>query len=187
NDSVTSPSSSIFSSLVLMSLPVLDGGHSRCLGALRALPGLEGHLGSFRQGLEAVPRDRAVMHEQVLATVGRSNEAISLCIVEPLYGSGCHIDTSFHYLTNGSGRRTAQPNDRSKLVTTVAGAPVVGTAGSGRSRRLGCVVQLHRLAEFAGRVHVWERLVRHRHGPRGAQRAPRGARVPLPPPRPRHH
>src|SRR3954449_23672 len=148
NDSVTSPSSSIFSSLVLISLPVLDGGHSRCLGTLRALPGLEGHLGSFREGLEAVTRDRAVMHEQVLATVVRSNEAVSLCIVEPLYGSGCHIDTSFHYLTNGSGRRTAQPNDRSKFGPTVAGCPADGSAGSGRSRLLGSCLEIRRLAEL---------------------------------------
>src|SRR5437763_16064939 len=91
NDSVTSPSSSIFSSLVLISLPVLDGGHSRCLGALRALPGLEGQLGAFRQGLEAVTRARAVMHEQVLAPVVRRHEAISPCISQPRHGSSSHL------------------------------------------------------------------------------------------------
>src|SRR4051794_32100436 len=99
SDSVTSPSSSIFSSLTLMRLPTispLDGSDAGRLGSLRALASFVGNLGTLRQGLESIARDRAVMDEQVLAAVVGGDEPIPLRVVEPLHGSSCHIDTSFH-------------------------------------------------------------------------------------------
>src|SRR6478736_8747394 len=37
------------------------------------------------------------MHEEILAAVLGGDEAVSLCIVEPLDGSGCHVASSCHF------------------------------------------------------------------------------------------
>jgi hypothetical protein len=62
------------------------------LGALGTLARLVLDLLALTEGLEAVSRDIRVMHEQVLrALVGR-DESVSLGIVEPLDGSGSHVN-----------------------------------------------------------------------------------------------
>src|SRR3954452_25353426 len=94
SDSVTSPSSSIFSSFTLICvLPQSDGYHVRRLGTLLALTGFVGDLCALDEGLEPSAGDRAEMDEDILAAVVGGDESISLRIVEPLHGSGCHIDT----------------------------------------------------------------------------------------------
>src|ERR1051326_7707813 len=122
--SMTSPSSSIFSSLpsaipVLlgeippapegaggMSILVLrDRGHVRRFGALRALAGLELDLRAFGESLEAVARDLRMVDEQILAAVLRCDEPVPLRVTEPFHGSGCHRkNTSLTELTNGYGK-----------------------------------------------------------------------------------
>src|SRR6516165_513434 len=117
NASTTSPVTSTFSSLTAIraSLPNagrwtnrrsairpprpragLDDYDGLRLGALRALLGLELHLRTLGQRLEALTADRAEMHEHVLAAITRSDEPKALRVVEPLHGSGCHTNTSPH-------------------------------------------------------------------------------------------
>src|SRR6266576_4288342 len=74
-----------------------------CLGTLLALTRLVLDLGTFGQRLEAVARDIRVMHEEILAAVLGGDEAVSLGIVEPLDGSGCHVISSLD-----SRRRTSR-------------------------------------------------------------------------------
>jgi len=69
-----------------------------CLGTLLALTRLVLDLGTFGQRLEAVARDIRVMHEEILAAVLGGDEAVSLGIVEPLDGSGCHVISSLAFL-----------------------------------------------------------------------------------------
>src|SRR5712692_3407723 len=64
------------------------------LGALLALARLVFDLGTLGQRLEAVAGDVGVMHEEILAAVLGGDEAVSLGIVEPLDGSGCHVISS---------------------------------------------------------------------------------------------
>src|SRR6266576_6034550 len=73
------------------------------LGALLALARLELDLGTLGQRLEAVAGDVRVMHEEILAAVLGGDEAVSLGIVEPLDGSGCHVISSLD-----SRRRTSR-------------------------------------------------------------------------------
>jgi hypothetical protein len=63
-------------------------------GALLALARLELDLGTLGQRLEAVARDVRVMYEEILAAVLGGDEAVSLGIVEPLDGTGCHVISS---------------------------------------------------------------------------------------------
>src|SRR5205814_3910245 len=116
SDSVTSPSSSIFSSLTLMRLPTsssLDGSDAGRLRTLRALASFVGNLGTLRQGLEAIASDRAVMDEQILATVVRGDESVPLRVVEPLNGSSCHNRHLLpHTSRTGLEGGIAQPNER---------------------------------------------------------------------------
>ena len=64
------------------------------LGALLTLARLVLDLGTFGQRLEAVAGDVRVMHEEIFATVLGGDEAVSLGIVEPLDGTGCHVISS---------------------------------------------------------------------------------------------
>jgi len=64
------------------------------LGALLALARLVLDLGTLGQRLEAVAGDVRVMHEEILAAVLGGDEPVSLGIVEPLDGSGCHVISS---------------------------------------------------------------------------------------------
>jgi hypothetical protein len=61
------------------------------LGALLTLARLVLDLGTLGQGLEAVAGDVRVMDEEILAAVLGGDEAVSLGIVEPLDGTGCHV------------------------------------------------------------------------------------------------
>jgi len=58
---------------------------------LGALHHFEGNLLTFLQGLEAAYVDRGEMREQILAAIIGSNETKTLCIVEPLYCTACHV------------------------------------------------------------------------------------------------
>jgi hypothetical protein len=64
------------------------------LGALLALARLVLDLGTLGQRLEAVAGDVRVMNEEILAAVLGGDEAVSLGIVEPLDGTGCHVISS---------------------------------------------------------------------------------------------
>src|SRR6202795_5107043 len=64
------------------------------LGAFLALARLVLDLGTLGQRLEAVAGDVRVMHEEILAAVLGGDEAVSLGIVEPLDGTGCHVISS---------------------------------------------------------------------------------------------
>src|SRR5258705_739364 len=64
-----------------------DVGRLQTLGASRYF---ELHAVTLDEALEALRLDRAVVHEDVLATFLR-DEAEALRIVEPLHGTGCHF------------------------------------------------------------------------------------------------
>src|SRR5262249_51850421 len=64
------------------------------LRALLALLGVVRDLRALAQRAVAVSLDRAVMNEEVLATVVRCDEAEALLVGEPLHGSLCHVFTS---------------------------------------------------------------------------------------------
>src|SRR5215207_10866979 len=69
----------------------LDGGDVIRLHALLALGSLVGDLGTLLKALEAVTRYARVVHEEVLATLIRGDEAVALLVTEPLYRSLGHI------------------------------------------------------------------------------------------------
>src|SRR5215470_11630221 len=140
SDSVTSPSSSIFSSFTLISSSLRSDGHDvRRLGAFLALTGFVRHLCPLNEGLEPRAGDRAEVNKQVLAAVIRGDEAISLGVVEPLHGSGCHIappsrvhervrKAGLHNQTNvpdqlhsSTGRLPARPGGRPPPGSSTAG------------------------------------------------------------------
>jgi hypothetical protein len=68
------------------------------LGALLALARLVLDLRALGQGLEAVAGDVRVMHEEILAAILGRDEAVSLGIVEPFDGTGCHVISSLAFL-----------------------------------------------------------------------------------------
>src|SRR3989344_4697622 len=63
----------------------------RTLGALFQL---ELHLLAFGQGFKTAALNGGMMHEDILAAVGRGNETEALGVVEPLYCSCNHENTS---------------------------------------------------------------------------------------------
>ena len=68
------------------------------LHSLTPLGRLVGYLGALVEGLEAVASYARVMHEEVLATLVRGDEAVALIIVEPLYRSlGHKLEPTFLY------------------------------------------------------------------------------------------
>src|SRR5215208_584 len=69
----------------------LDSGDVIRLHALLTLGRLVGDLGALIEALEAVTRNARVVHEKVLATLIRGDEAVALIVVEPLYRSLGHI------------------------------------------------------------------------------------------------
>src|SRR5829696_7439053 len=81
----TRPSSHFVASRVLRRRNVLR------LHALTPLGRLVRHLGALVEGLEALTRDARVVHEEVLTTVVRGDEAVALLVTEPLYRSLGHI------------------------------------------------------------------------------------------------
>src|SRR5919197_371138 len=88
--STISPSISIFSSLAT---PVrLDEADVHRLRSLVADLLLVLHLGVLRQALEALAVDARVVHEEVAIALVRRDEAVALFVVEPLDGSGRHVE-----------------------------------------------------------------------------------------------
>src|SRR5215211_7024496 len=71
-----------------------DDADVACLRTLRPVLHLVLHLRALSQALEALAADRAVVDEDVLATVVLLDKAVTLVVVEPLHRSGCHIYTS---------------------------------------------------------------------------------------------
>src|SRR3954453_12197124 len=69
-----------------------DQGNVRGLRALVALLGLVLHLRALGERPVAAPLDGAEVDEQILATLIRGDEPVTLVSVEPLDSSGCHID-----------------------------------------------------------------------------------------------
>lgn len=74
--------------LIDRALHRLDG---RRLLALGAHLDLETHLLTFLQGLEALGLNFREVREQIVAAIVRSDEAETLCVIEPLNGTSCHI------------------------------------------------------------------------------------------------
>jgi hypothetical protein len=52
--------------------------------------------------------DRVDVHEDILATIIRLNEAEAFLVVEPFYGSFCHIALFSRYLCNAAARERSQ-------------------------------------------------------------------------------
>src|SRR5687768_6564183 len=69
----------------------LDSGDVIRLHALLALGSLVRDLGALLKALEAVTRYARMVHEEVLATLIRGDEAVALIVVEPLYRSLGHV------------------------------------------------------------------------------------------------
>src|SRR5215212_4497024 len=102
--SVTSPSISIFSSLVKLKCravePPADAGGGRWarsylgdvdrLGSLVASLLLVGDLAVLRERLEAGAVDTGVVDEEIAITLVRSDEPVALLVVEPLHRARCH-------------------------------------------------------------------------------------------------
>src|SRR6187402_147262 len=79
------------------------------LGALVALARLVLDLRALGEGLEPVAADAAVVDEEILATILRGDEPVSLAVVEPLNGSACHMKhllTSLHEQVREAHKRT---------------------------------------------------------------------------------
>src|SRR5262249_1255691 len=74
--------------------PLLGQDDVRRLHALRALLGRVLDLRTLRPLLETAAADARVMHKQVLTTLVRSDEPITLLVAKPLDGSGCHRNSS---------------------------------------------------------------------------------------------
>src|SRR5262249_1915803 len=64
------------------------------LQTLRASRHIELYAVTLDEALEALRLDRAVVHEDVLATL-LGDEAEALPVVGPLHGTGCHLTCSF--------------------------------------------------------------------------------------------
>jgi hypothetical protein len=69
----------------------LKGFDVCCLKALGAALHFELDFLPFLQRLESGHLDRGVMREQVFAALGRGDEAEAFGVIEPLYGTGCHV------------------------------------------------------------------------------------------------
>src|ERR687890_78640 len=69
----------------------LRGGDAVRLHALLTLGRLVGYLGALVEGLEALACYARVVHEEVLATLVRGDEAVALLVGKPLYRSLGHV------------------------------------------------------------------------------------------------
>jgi hypothetical protein len=87
----TAPKGRLFIQSDVNRLERLD---SRSLLALRALLDFEAHLLVFLKRLEALRLDLGEMSEQILTTIIRRDETETLCIVEPLNSTCCHLSKS---------------------------------------------------------------------------------------------
>jgi len=73
-------------------LRCLDIGSLLALGTLNDV---EGDLLAFLEGFETAHVDCGEVREQVFATIIRSDEAKTFCIVEPLYSTVCHVTSLY--------------------------------------------------------------------------------------------
>lgn len=64
-----------------------------CLGTFASLFRFEFDGLTFHKLLEAVHLDGGVVHEHILTTILRTNEAIALGLVEPFHCANTHIET----------------------------------------------------------------------------------------------
>src|SRR6266487_3841031 len=96
------------------------------LRTLRAILDLVLHLRALRETLVPLTFDRAVMDEDVLASISRGDEAVPLLAVEPLHGSGCHIDTSPNRVRNaqrkGSQAKTGTRSNARRHLDSTSGS-----------------------------------------------------------------
>src|SRR5450756_1985345 len=83
--------------------------NARGLRALLTLNSLELDASAFGQALEAFALDACVVDEQVLSAVFRRNEPVSLVVVEPLDGSGCHLLSSLPFREQARNARKRIP------------------------------------------------------------------------------
>src|SRR5437667_12819267 len=85
-----------------------DDADGACLRSLRTLLNFVLHFRPFGEALVPLAADRAVMDEDVLASIVLRDEAVALVVAEPLHGSGCHIYTSLDRLTNVQPKAQSQ-------------------------------------------------------------------------------
>src|SRR5512133_1980555 len=93
-----------------------DDADGACLRALRAILNFVLHFRPFGEALVPLAADRAVVDEDVLATVVLRDEAVALVVAEPLHGSGCHIYTSLDCVTNVQRKAPAKTGTRSNTM-----------------------------------------------------------------------
>ena len=62
--------------------------------AFRALNYVEGDLLAFFERFETTHVDCGKVREQIFAAIIGSDKTKTLCVVEPLYGTSCHVFTS---------------------------------------------------------------------------------------------
>src|SRR5262249_26484008 len=77
-----------------------DLGDVDRLGAFCPFAGLELDLRALGEGLEALAADVAEVHEEILPTLVRGDEAVALRVVEPLHRSSSHGETPPLPVTN---------------------------------------------------------------------------------------
>src|SRR5215216_4409244 len=128
--STISPSISIFSSLATGVR--LDEADVHRLRSLVADLFLVLHLGVLGEALEALAVDARVVHEEVPVALVRRDEAVALLVVEPLDGSGRHVNGPFLRVPARSVK--AKPN-HGTCWSSRAGSnrrPSAGNASRGR-------------------------------------------------------
>src|SRR5438445_4242746 len=97
--------------------------------------GVKGHLRALGKRLEAVAADAAVMDEEILATIVRSDEAEALVVVEPLDGAAWHVLPPSHVLRTRRRWRATTASAGTALPTLTAGqsTPDATTAATHRA------------------------------------------------------
>src|SRR2546425_109385 len=90
-----------------------DDADGACLRSLRTLLNFVLHFRPFGEALVPLATDRAVVDEDVLATVVLRDEAVALVVAEPLHGSGCHIYPPLDCVTNVQRKAQAETGTRS--------------------------------------------------------------------------
>src|SRR6266487_5906203 len=90
-----------------------DDADRACLRALRTFLNFVLHFRPLGEALVPLAADRAVVDEDVLASIVLRDEAVALVVAEPLHGSGCHIYTSLDCVTNVQRKAQAETGTRS--------------------------------------------------------------------------
>src|SRR5436305_14730929 len=107
-----------------------DLGDVRGRRALRTLHDVELDAVALGKALEAGALDRRVVHEAVLATVLRSDEAEALGVVEPLHFARVAHDSFLSFSGTQTKRTRSQPGPFSK----VSGLTLGGHLGPAAAR-----------------------------------------------------